>query len=301
MIYCSHSKPPCRNERGFTMNPPGDAHGMQRRHSGAVRSAQQVRRPAMRIRDFHSNPIATKEFKKHVSGRKQIMMIELGREKRQTIRSICEASEEVLVRGAVEGTVGRVWVPKLENSSYCLILVGDYAYLTGLPPKGRLSLELKSQIYQCASHAYLIPQDELWADWIEEEFMGQIRKVSRYALKKSEHHFDMGVLKQYISSIPKGIHMRQLDGPLYRQAFKQPWSHNLCMNFEDENHFIEKGFGYGALKGKELVAGCSACGASEGIVEVQVSTRKDYRRQGLALACSAAFLLECLGKNLIPY
>ena len=86
MIYCSHSKPPCRNERGFTMNPPGDAHGMQRRHSGAVRSAQQVRRPAMRIRDFHSNPIATKEFKKHVSGRKQIMMIELGREKRQTIQ-----------------------------------------------------------------------------------------------------------------------------------------------------------------------------------------------------------------------
>ncbi len=34
MVYYSHSKPPCRfpgttmNERGFTMNPPGDAHGM---------------------------------------------------------------------------------------------------------------------------------------------------------------------------------------------------------------------------------------------------------------------------------
>ena len=31
-----------------------------------------------------------------------------------------------------------------------------------------------------------------------------------------------------------------------------------------------------------------------------VACHKDYRRQGLALACSAAFLLECLGKNLIP-
>ncbi len=29
--------------------PSGDAHGMQKRHSGAVRSAQQVRRPAMRV------------------------------------------------------------------------------------------------------------------------------------------------------------------------------------------------------------------------------------------------------------
>lgn len=43
-------------------------------------------------------------------------MIELGRKKRQAIQSICEESKEVLIRGAMEGTVGRVWVPKLENS-----------------------------------------------------------------------------------------------------------------------------------------------------------------------------------------
>src|SRR5699024_7482625 len=55
------------------------------------------------------------------------MMIELGRKKRDSIRSLCEGSREVLVRGAVEGTMGRVWVPKLENSSYCLIVTGDFA------------------------------------------------------------------------------------------------------------------------------------------------------------------------------
>lgn len=228
------------------------------------------------------------------------MMIELGKEKRQTIRLICEESEEVLVRGAAAGTVGRVWVPKLENSSYCLVLVGDYAYLVGLPPRGSQALDLKSQLYEIGSHAYLIPQNERWADWLEEEFLGNLRKVSRYALKKDEHHFDMGVLKQYINSIPRGIRIKRMDDILYRQAQKHPWSHNLCMNFEDEAHFAEKGFGYAAVKAKELVAGCSACGAGEGIVEVQVSTKKEYRRQGLALACSAAFLLECLEKDLIP-
>ena len=228
------------------------------------------------------------------------MMIELGREKRQTVWSICEESEEVLVRGAADGTVGRVWVPKLENSSYCLVLVGDYAYLVGLPPKGSQALDLKGQLYECASHAYLIPQNERWADWLEEEFMGLLRKVSRYALKKEEHHFDIGVLKQYIHAVPREIRIKRMDSTIYRQARKHGWSHNLCMNFEDEEHFIQKGFGYAALKGKELVAGCSACGAGEGIVEVQVSTKKDYRRQGLALACSAAFLMECLEKNLIP-
>ena len=88
------------------------------------------------------------------------MMIELGSKKRDSIRSLCEGSREVLVRGAVEGTMGRVWVPKLENSSYCLIVTGDFAYLFGLPPKGAPALDLKSQIYESASRAYLYPADD---------------------------------------------------------------------------------------------------------------------------------------------
>ncbi len=36
------------------------------------------------------------------------------------------------------------------------------------------------------------------------------------------------------------------------------------------------------------------------MMEIQVATRREYCRQGLALACSAAFLLECLQKDIIP-
>lgn len=228
------------------------------------------------------------------------MMIELGRKKRQAIQSICEESKEVLIRGAMEGTVGRVWVPKLENSSYCLIVVGDFAYLLGLPPRGKGALDLKSQIYESASRAFLYPQNGRWSQWLEEQFLGQTRLVSRYALKKEEHHFDIGMLKQYIATVPKGIRIKRIDDRMYHLALKEEWSRDLCSNFEDERHFRESGFGYVAMKGREIVAGCSAYGASEGMMEIEVDTRKDFRRQGLALACSAAFLLECLEKNLIP-
>lgn len=228
------------------------------------------------------------------------MMIELGREKRQTIQSICEGSREVLVRGAMEGTMGRVWVPKLENSSYCLIVAGDFAYLMGLPPKGERALDLKGQIYESASHAYLFPQDERWADWVEDQFLGQTRTVSRYALKKDEHHFDTGLLKQYMEAVPRGIRLKRIDDRLYRLALKEEWSRDLCSNFEDEKHFKAHGFGYVAMKGREIVAGCSVYGVSEGMMEIEVDTRKDCRRQGLALACSAAFLMECLEKGIVP-
>ena len=83
------------------------------------------------------------------------MMVELGRMKRQTIEELCKENNEVLVRGAVDGTIGRVWVPQLGNSSYCLIVVGDFAYLMGLPPKGEWALDLKTKIYQSAPRAYL--------------------------------------------------------------------------------------------------------------------------------------------------
>lgn len=227
-------------------------------------------------------------------------MVELGREKRQSIQAICADSRDILLRGAAEGTMGRVWVPKLEDSPYCLVVVGDFAYLLGLPPKGEQALDLKSQIYQSAEHAYLYPQDERWADWLEDEFLGLIRPVNRYALKKDEHHFDLKQLKSYIDAVPAGIRVRRIDERLYRLALRTEWSRDLCANYESFRHFSQYCFGYVAMKGRELLSGCSAYGASEGMMEIEVDTRRDWRRRGLALACSAAFLLECLERGLTP-
>lgn len=228
------------------------------------------------------------------------MMVELGREKRKSIRAICEGSREVLVRGAVEGTMGRVWVPGLDKAPYCLIGSGDFAYLLGIPPKGAGALDLKSQIYQSAAHAFIYPENELWEQWLQTEFGGQLRVVTRYALKKDEHHFDVDRLMANVASVPQGIRIRPIDERLYHLALKDEWSRDLCSNFEDFKHFQACGFGYVAMKGHRLVAGCSAYGVSEGMMEIQVDTKKDFRRQGLALACSSAFVLECLKRELVP-
>ncbi len=228
------------------------------------------------------------------------MMIELGRAKRQAIQPICADSRDVLLRGAAEGAIGRVWVPHLTNPSYCLVVVGDFAYLLGLPPKGGKALDLKGQIFESAQQAFLYPQDERWADWIEEQFADRQRIVTRYALKKDEHHFDLDRLRGYLSAVPKGVRIRRIDRRLYHMAMKEEWSRDLCSNFDTAEHFLECAFGYVALKGRELIAGCSCYGVSEGMMEIEVDTRKDWRRKGLALACSAAFLLECLEKGLTP-
>ncbi len=228
------------------------------------------------------------------------MMVELGKEKRQSIFSLCEGSRDVLLRGAVEGTMGRVWVPGLESPSCCLVVVGDFAYLLGLPPKGRSGLDLKSQIYESASGAFLYPQNALWQEWMEETFEGQVRQVTRYALKRDQHHFDIPTLKKYMAAVPENVRIRRIDEKIYHLTQKEEWSRDLCYNFESARDFLEKGFGYVAMRRRELLAGCSAYGVSEGMMEIEVDTRRDMRRQGLALACSAAFVLECLERQIIP-
>lgn len=227
-------------------------------------------------------------------------MIELGKSKRQTIQSICQDSREVLVRAAMEGNMGRVWVPDLCISSYCLIRVGEFVYLIGLAPKGESALDLKTQIYESCGGCLIIPADELWAAWIEEQLLGQYRMVSRYALKKDESHFDEVVLKQHVSDVMEGVQIKRIDKKLYHQVLKDEWSQDFCVNYEDEKHFLSTGFGYLALKGTEVISGCSSYGSSEGMMEIEIKTRKDYRRQGLALACGSAFVLECLQRGLIP-
>ena len=75
-------------------------------------------------------------------------MVELGKAQRQSIEKLCMYSSEVLIRGAAEGTMGRVWVPELGFCPYCLIVAGDFAYLLGMPPRGARALDLKRNSLQ---------------------------------------------------------------------------------------------------------------------------------------------------------
>lgn len=48
------------------------------------------------------------------------------------------------------------------------------------------------------------------------------------------------------------------------------------------------------------VAGAASYAVCEGAVEIEIDTRPDFRRQGLAAACGAKLILECLERELYP-
>ena len=228
-------------------------------------------------------------------------MIELGYSKRDIVVPLCENSTEVLVRSAMEGCMGRVWVYQLENPSFCIIKLGNYVYPIGLTPTGgeRL-LQLRALIINECNRAYITPQNEAWESWLKENLDCNYRMVSRYALKKDEQHFDKKVLKSYVESLSKDMKIKHIDKYAYKVALAEDWSSDFVSNFESESKFLEHGMGYVIYHNRQLVSGCSAYGVSEGMMEVTVATRKDYRRKGLAVACAAKFILDCMDKHIYP-
>ena len=54
------------------------------------------------------------------------------------------------------------------------------------------------------------------------------------------------------------------------------------------------------LKDGEPVSGASSYSGYRGGIEVQIDTREDYRRMGLASVCGAGLILESLKKGWYP-
>ena len=50
----------------------------------------------------------------------------------------------------------------------------------------------------------------------------------------------------------------------------------------------------------EVVSGASSYSSYTGGIEVEVDTKEEYRRNGLATACAAKLIIECLKRNLYP-
>ncbi len=70
--------------------------------------------------------------------------------------------------------------------------------------------------------------------------------------------------------------------------------------FLGEADFLARGLGVVALRAGEIVAGASSYVVYHGGIEVEIDTRADMRRRGLAAACGARLLLTCFARGLYP-
>ena len=86
----------------------------------------------------------------------------------------------------------------------------------------------------------------------------------------------------------------------YHMCLNNEWAKDLVSQYKDYDTYKDLGLGAAVLKDGELVSGASSYSTYRGGIEIEIDTREDHRRKGLAYACGAKLILECIKKGLYP-
>lgn len=98
----------------------------------------------------------------------------------------------------------------------------------------------------------------------------------------------------------EGYELKLMEKQEYDACRNNVWSKDLVSQYKDFDRYQQLGLGVVVLKNGELVAGASSYSTYDNGVEIEIDTREDYRRKGLAYACGAKMILECLKRGLYP-
>lgn len=78
------------------------------------------------------------------------------------------------------------------------------------------------------------------------------------------------------------------------------WAADGCCFFKSYEDYIKNGLGYVIFREEQLVCIASSYTAYKNTIGVTIGTLEEYRRKGLAAACAASLILECLKRGIYP-
>lgn len=204
---------------------------------------------------------------------------------------------ETMIWSCLQGYMGNAYVSEKKDPSSAQIIVGDFCYFAGTPDKA-LAMHIPADFLKDA--ILMIPQNEEWSSLLEQVWSSRAEQIKRYAIKKEPDIFDEERLQTYIQALPEDYSLYEIDEKLYNKVMTEDWSRDLCSAFNGYEDYQRNGIGIVVLHQDNPVAGASSYTVYNEGIEIEIDTQKAYRRKGLALACGAKLILECLNRGLYP-
>lgn len=203
--------------------------------------------------------------------------------------------DETMIWSCLQGVMGEIYANDAEHAAVAVL--GDFAFCAGKPDEALLQ-----RVHESCERQFMIvvPQNEAWDICMQKYYGAHAKRVLRYACKKEKDIFDVPKLKQAAVQLPEGYELKPLDEHAYALCQGDHWAKDLVSQFGDYDTYERLGLGVVAYHKKELVAGASSYSRYEEGIEIEIDTRKDHRRKGLAYACGAKLILNCLERGLYP-
>ncbi len=205
--------------------------------------------------------------------------------------------EEALIWSCVQGVMGKIYTDNLSNPASVMAVIGDFTFFAGKP---NIDLVSYKPDWCTKNFMIMVPQSTLWQNIITEFYGKKAKVISRFAIKKEPEIFDKEKLQKAVSSLPRQYRISMIDEKLYQICRSEAWSADLVSQFPDYDTY--RRFGIGAVVCKEniILSGASTYARYREGIEIEIDTREEYRRKGLAYACGAKLILECLKLGLYP-
>ncbi len=232
-----------------------------------------------------------------------------------------EGWQETLIWSCLQGVMGKICADSREAPVSAMALLGDFCFFAGRPDKELVlygSGKREEELIRNTGVMIMIPQDEEWAGLIRECYGEKARRAVRYAIKKEPDVFDREKLQAAVDGLPEGYVLRMIDESLFWQCREMEWCRDWVAQYDDYALFQKFGLGVVIMKDGQPVSGASSysgytggqtgthllqkavSGRTGGGIEVEIDTREDYRRRGLAFVCGAKLILECLDRGWYP-
>lgn len=205
--------------------------------------------------------------------------------------------QETMIWSCVQGVMGHLYTDSVQNPKSVMAVLGDFCFFAGAANQ-----ELVSYKPDWCEQDFIImtASSPEWFGVIEKVYGNRAKKVSRYAFKKEPEVFDKEKLRGFAESAGREYTLRMIDRKLFDHCRKQEWSRDFVSLFADYDAYQRTGLGVVALKEGEPVSGASSYSSYRGGIEIEIDTKNEYRRQGLATACGARLIMECLERGMYP-
>ena len=207
-----------------------------------------------------------------------------------------EGCSDTCILSALQGIMGEIYADHPTSPNSAMAVMNVFVFPAG-KPNAELAL-FKPESFK-SEHAVFVPQNEEWQACIEQVYGEKAEKFSRFAIRK-DPVFDSEKLLGFTKNIPDTVGLCLIDQALYHQCLSEEWSKDFVCNYPDFATFAKIGLGAVAVENGKILAGATSYSSYDGGIEVEIITHEHHRQKGLATACGARLILECLQRNLYP-
>jgi hypothetical protein len=226
-------------------------------------------------------------------------MIEVGAVNRKTLKNLFKGVQWNYISDAIlDGHLGSAYTDDPDDPKVAvLVLPKVKLYILGGDPTHPSA---RKYIQDLPPFSMLLFASDHWEDAVQQYQPGKWIVLDRYAFTSEK--LDVNRLRSLKSPIPEGYRIEKMDMNLAQQLIEKEnkfaSDHMVC--FESHEHFIERGFGYCVLEGEQIVCVGSTFVICDKGIEIQIDTRKEHRRKGLATLAAAHLIVHSLENGLDP-